>query len=348
MKAILEIMRNHAGDAEYQWWCCDAIASLCAGNEENRAAVYVGSGVIQILGAMKLFTWDENVQTKANWALANISASYADYVGKQGGVEAIVSSMQTCPDSYQVQISGTRALQNLITSSDINKVRAKQAGAMDLLQEALERNPEDGQLQWRGQQLLERLKSVSDKDMQRYSTNTEVARNSPWSQVRAAIFHGQAKNIAVGNIPGLYGISAQVAEKAKEGIKPVLNYMRDHKGYHEAETWGCDAISTLCNGNDTVRTEAFENGAIDVIINAMRSATWDEELQLKALWALLSLAPAYPVEIGSHGDHMQVIVAALFANRTNHQIQVAGVKLLSLLTIERKYDNMDIEKKRNG
>ena len=74
----------------------------------------------------------------------------------------------------------------------------------------------------------------------------------------------------------------------------------------------------------------------------MRSATWEEELQLKALWALLSLAPAYPVEIGSVGDHMQTIVAALYANRTNHQIQVAGVKLLSLLTIECKYNYYSI------
>ena len=335
-------MRDHAGDAEYQWWCCDALASLCAGNEENRAAVYVGSGVIQILAAMKLFTWDENVQTKANWALANIAASYADYVGKQGGVEAVVSNMRTCQDSYQVQISGTRALQNLIINSDTNRVRAKQLGANELLEEALERNPEDGQLQWRGQQLLQRLGSLTEKDIQRYGANVEVARNSPWSRVRAAIFQGQAKNISVGNVPGLFGISAQVAEKAKEGIIPVLDYMREHKGYHEAETWCCDAISTLCNGNDAVRTEAFKNGAIDLIFYAMRSATWEEELQLKALWALLSLAPAYPVEIGSVGDHMQTIVAALYANRTNHQIQVAGVKLLSLLTIECKYNYYSI------
>jgi hypothetical protein len=336
VKGVLAVMKDHAADGEYQSWCCDALASLCAGNEENRATVYVSSGVLQVLAAMRLFGWDENVQSKGNWALANMAASYADYVGKQGGVEAVVAGMRACADSYAVQTSGARALQNLITGSDANKVRASKAGAEDLINDALERNPEDGQLQWRGQQVLVRLNSLTEREMQRHSQNAEVARNSPWNKLRAAVFAGHSKRISVGNVPGLYGISAQVAEKAKQGgVKAVVAFMRERKGYHEVETWCCDAIFTLCTGSDENRALAHEGGAIDLVFDAVRGGVWDEDLVLKALWALLALAPSFTNEIGG-GDHMRVLVSAMYANKTSHEVQVAGVKLLSLLTIERE------------
>lgn len=37
--AVLDLMRKEAENAMFQWWCADAIASLCAGNGEF--AVYV-------------------------------------------------------------------------------------------------------------------------------------------------------------------------------------------------------------------------------------------------------------------------------------------------------------------
>jgi len=32
--AVLELMKENAVDSVHQWWCCDAIAGLCAGNGE--------------------------------------------------------------------------------------------------------------------------------------------------------------------------------------------------------------------------------------------------------------------------------------------------------------------------
>lgn len=78
VKAVLELMKAHNSDAEYQMYACDALASLCAGNEDNRAQVYMHNGVLQVLGAMRLFPWHEDVQTKANWALASMAASYGE------------------------------------------------------------------------------------------------------------------------------------------------------------------------------------------------------------------------------------------------------------------------------
>jgi hypothetical protein len=76
-------------------------------------------------------------------------------VGKQGGVEAIVSGMRACEESYQVQTQGVRCLQILVANNDANRARAKAAGAEELLTASLEKNPEDGQLQYRGTALLQ-------------------------------------------------------------------------------------------------------------------------------------------------------------------------------------------------
>jgi hypothetical protein len=97
---VLGLMKKHASDAEFQWWCCDALASLCAGNEDNRAAVYVQNGVLTILAAMRLFPWEENVQTKANWALANMAASYGEFLHGECGCMArhlLVFAASSCP-----------------------------------------------------------------------------------------------------------------------------------------------------------------------------------------------------------------------------------------------------------
>lgn len=338
VKGVLALMKEHATDAEYQWWCCDAIASLCAGSEENRSAVYVAQGVLAILGAMKVFAWDENVLTKGNWALANMAAGYSDYVGKQGGVEAVVAGMRACPEAYQVQISGARALQNLVTGSDANRVRAVHEGAQALLTEALERNPEDGQLQWRGQQLLEKLATTNETDVSKHSANLEVARNSPWNKVRSAVIAGHARRIARGmaQFAEQFGPGAKVGEVCrKEGIVGVLRHMKEQAGHPQVEMWCCDAIFTECSGREEKRKAAAEAGAVDLIFTAMKANTWEEELQLKAFWALLALAPSHTTEIGG-GDHMATLVAAMYANKTNHQIQVAAVKLMSLLCIDRE------------
>lgn len=338
---LLDLMKAHANDSEFQWWCCDAIASLTAGNEDARAQVFVQGGLLQVLAAQRLFMYDENVQTKAAWALASISASYADHCGKQGAVEAVIAAMTNLPESYQVLTTAVRALQNLTLTSDVNKARAKAAGCVKLIQEVLERNPEDGQLVWRGQELLKKLDEIDEETEQKLSARgaTEMARASPWNKLKSAITKGQAKVISAGNVPGLYGVSAQVADAAKHGVGAVLQFMKEHPGYHDAQTWCCDALGTMMNGNEVARMEGFTGGALQLILIAMRGAVWEEELQLKAMWALLSLAPTFAVEVGEAGA-IPSIVEAMYKNKTNHQVQVAGVKLISLLTVDREYATM--------
>ena len=422
---VVALMRAHTEDEEFALWSMDALAGLGSGHAANRELVYAAGGVALTLAAMRLFAWDENVQTKACWLLATLSAEYAEFVGKSGGVDAVAAGMRACPEAYQVLTGGVRALQNLVAGSDVNRERASRAGVEGLLEAALERYAEDGQLQWRGRNLLARLRAPhehapkphgepapapsaapppgsatpvatpsgvateglaavasssssspsssssslssgagaapgprSAAQRQYAAEKLQLSAKSSWSHLRRAIFEGSAKRIAAGLVPGLHGVSAQVAERAAlpdgRAVPAVVAFLRAHRGYHEAEAWCADALSTLLAGDAAARRAAFEAGAIALLLEAMRGAVWEEEVQLKCLWALLALAGEYGAEVGlgghaeegagapgsfadaggpSAGEGVRTIVGAMVANRTAHAVQVAGVKLLSMLTM---------------
>ncbi len=237
-------------------------ATLCFLNraEENRGIVYVKGGILHILTAMRLFLWDERVQTKANWALANLAATYADYIGKQGGVEAVVTGMQACAEAYQVQISGTRCLQNLVHGSATNLQRAKLVGTIELLTAALEANPEDGQLQWRGSHLLKQLQEAPGTAAAIVAdAGADISTKSPWSESKSAALSGRSRDLAKAQVPGLHGASAVVAAAAQKGISAVLELLRTRGiGNNEIAMWCFDAVATIINGNAENREIAYK------------------------------------------------------------------------------------------
>jgi hypothetical protein len=71
----------------------------------------------------------------------------------------------------------------------------------------------------------------------------------------------------------------------------------------------------------------------------MEAHLWEDELQLKAIWALLAFAPSYAVQIGEKGG-IRALTLCMYKNKTNHDIQVGAIKLLSLLTIEPTLTNL--------
>ena len=359
---VLKLLQEHQGDAEFAVYCFDALAGLCAGRPEVREAIYQKGGTPLILSTMRLFTWNENVLAKAVIAVTALASDNADYVGRIGGVDAVVSAIRNCPESYHVQIGGSRALQVLIAKSPRNVKRAIEGGAKSLLHNALEQYPDDGQLQWRITNLITLLdappqaqdvasdaggKKTSAQVRPETSENrrTSVSGKSAWNKVKAAVMNGHAKELAAGQIPGQHGISLQVADLASNpdkqvALRNILAFLTLHKGYHEAEAWCCDALSTLVRGDSAATTVAFESGAVQAVLDVMKEAVWEEHVQLKCLWALSGLASSYPTEIGTSPNAFLTLVQSMVANKTSYDIQVAAVKLIStILSYRNKNDD---------
>ncbi|RYG56450.1 hypothetical protein EON66_02865 [archaeon] len=96
-----------------------------------------------------------------------------------------------------------------------------------------------------------------------------------------------------------------------------------------------------------IRKEAYDAGALKLICERMGAFLWEEDLQIKACWALYAFAPDYAVEIGALGA-IDNVTAAMLKNKTNHDLQVAAIKLLSLLTLEPTRANVRIAQLANA
>lgn len=71
---------------------------------------------------------------------------------------ALLDAMRASDASYQIQSTGVRALL-AVTAHHVPALKASlDAGASQVVRAALDTNPEDGQLQWRGMNLLDALK----------------------------------------------------------------------------------------------------------------------------------------------------------------------------------------------
>lgn len=182
--------------------------------DKARTELFEGGGIAMILDGMQRFPWDANVQFKGNWLLASMASSYSGELGSQGAVEMVIAGMRACEEDYQVQTSGVRCLQNLIAGNTVNatarvpmtpeqldnRARARAAGAIELIQSSLDRNPEDGQLQYRGNQLLERLKEVEEEKVKTVAeTDKKLGRGASSARLVGGTFGASYLNLAALN-----------------------------------------------------------------------------------------------------------------------------------------------------
>lgn len=323
--AVIKLMKQQEASAAYQAWCCDALAGLCAGNEDARALVHVHHGALLVLGAMKLFQWDEAVQVKAFWAITNIAASFADYLGKLGTVEAVAQGMIACRDDYQVQTMGTKCIGVLISNCVTNLARAKKYGLGLIIKSALNGNKEDGQLQWRGMTVLKQMESFRRASI--IDSIPPPSRQSPWSLVRDAVYSGKAKGLAQGNLPGLQGKSKLVARTARQGgVAAVLSLMKATRQDAVMLMWCCDAISSITEVDEDSRTTLFLNDGLTVILDSLRSFRWDSELCTRALAALASMSSSHALEI-SRLNGLEAATTAMEHNLLHYQAALHFVRL---------------------
>lgn len=163
---VLGLLREQQeGSSDFAWWSLDAIAGLMSGDEVSREEFYKGGGLDTLLTTLESFPYVEEVQTRGCWVLAALASDHGEQVGDAGGVEAALGSLTACPESYQVTVAVVRALSNLCSAppphGPLNVARVVKGGGLEALQSRLEENPSDGQLQWRGKQLMKKLEAAA-------------------------------------------------------------------------------------------------------------------------------------------------------------------------------------------
>jgi hypothetical protein len=332
IKGLIFLTEEKAEDLDTLTAALELLSDECSGSEDARCVAYAQDAMSKALNAMKLFQWQPTLQVAGLSFLTAMASDYAMAAGKQGSVEAVIAAMRSAADSYQVQLHAVRCLQILIGGEErANLVRARAAGALDVLATASDMHSSDGQLVFRIQQVSALLQSVTEEEAVKEAAKAPASAKSPWGKLKEAVFAGQAKQLSMGLIPGLHGISEQVGIKMQEGVKPLLDFMVERMRSSEAVRWCCDALATMCAGNEEVRAEVMTHKGAERLALAMKRHSWDEDLCAGACMAMTALSADHAKECGAAGA-VQRILAVMTTNASSYQVQTRGTQALTALT----------------
>lgn len=209
--------------------------------------------------ALRLYQWNSTVQSRAFRLIAKLSGGFATELGTAGIVEQVVRGIRSNPDDHQAATDGVKCLERLTgtygsTDGDApkgtrdNLLRAFAADAAEVLTGIVEQHAQDTMLAFRAGQVLEAIRGLSEADQA--AAAALVAKKKTWGMLRGAVKAGKAKEIALGNIPGKHGVSAQVAEVMKEGPKALITFMLERSRSQEVLLWTLDAFSTMLTGDE--------------------------------------------------------------------------------------------------
>jgi hypothetical protein len=327
--AVLALIKEYNSQPNVLWWCFDGLYSLCAGDTELQKHVYQRGGFKALLRAMRTFLWDPMVQTKAFWALGGIAGQFKEDIGPAGGVSALVDGMRANRDEYQVQVAAVRCMAVLVGGCRKNLVMCVGLGAPGLLQHVLDTNPTDGQLQYRGRQLMGQLASLTEEEAEAAKVYSQ--KRSLWARLRDAVLSGRARELAEGTIHGLAGVRQQVTAMSQKGIGHLMRFLVERLRSSEAVSWVFDALSTSMDTE--AKREEFEtaNGSAMVVL-AIKKHIWVEGVALEGIRVLTRVGSdqRFAATVGRNGA-VPVILEAMAKSTTNQDIQETGVRALEAL-----------------
>lgn len=327
--AVLDLIKQYGSQPNVLWWCFDGLYSLCAGDTDLQKHVYQKGGFKALLRAMRTFLWDPMVQTKAFWAMGGIAGQFKEEIGGGGGVSALVDGMRANKDEYQVQVAAVRCIAVLVGGSRRNLIMSVGLGVPALLQHVLDTNPSDGQLQWRGQQLMAQLGSLTEEESA--EAQTYAGKRSLWARLRDAVLSGRARELAQGTIHGLAGVREQVEQVAQKGITHLLRFLVERLRSAEAVAWVFDALSTNMD-NEESRAEFEKINGSAMVVLAIRRHIWVEEVALEGIRVLTRVGSdkRFSAKVGRNGA-VAIIVEAMAKSKTNQELQEAGVRAFEAL-----------------
>jgi len=135
---------------------------------EERAAEAVAAGFPALLAdSLRRHRWQEPAAEAGIRAVLAFGPLAAAPCTAAEVVQALLDVMRASDASHQIQSTGVRAI-HCLTSQHAPALRAAlEDGAVPIVRAAIDTNPEDGQLQWRGMNLLDALKPGQGEDVRK-------------------------------------------------------------------------------------------------------------------------------------------------------------------------------------
>ncbi|CAM9797702.1 unnamed protein product [Ascophyllum nodosum] len=143
--AIVRAMAAFPADSELQGEACTAMTNSSHNCDRNRILVIEAGGLVLVLDAMqaRAFPGLPKLQQQACWALLTLAANdeISRMIASEGGVGAIIAAMINNAGDTGVQHFGCWALANVAWGQPDMQKFAKEEGALEAIQTAVDRFP---------------------------------------------------------------------------------------------------------------------------------------------------------------------------------------------------------------
>ncbi|KAL6055866.1 hypothetical protein QOT17_016489 [Balamuthia mandrillaris] len=342
------------------------LRDLAAAASDAQIRESVVEAVAAVLELIRAHTAQSDLLKHAFTALAHLtsySAKNQNEFMQEGGLEALLNGMKTCPDDAAVQREALKVLIN-ISYSDEHEKAVVAGGAVDLVVKSMEHHSKDESVQHFACWVLLNLASAATPAttaaiiaaMGAHHSSRVVQHYGAFALEKIAAFHEDLRMemVVKGAVEALAAASAyselqvcviralgnlacnnetQTAVVSKgKGLPTVMAAMNDNPTDETLLTYACWALEQFASENPVNQQAIFEAKGVEAIITAMKAFPESKRLLFSALGALLNLSCNDDIEKASISTGVIEIALDTIKRHNDVLLRYSGVWLLANLS----------------
>ena len=205
--------------------------------------------------------------------LANLTVQMEAHrqIRNGGGCEIVVVSMVVNPMNISVQCQALVALQNLCVRDEENKVVLANAGAIDVVIQAMQNHRDDATIQGWGSWVL-CIIGMNVQLMWVHADDTGMQEKA-WRVLWTLSVHPRNRFTTF----------------EVDAIPAIVAATHNHAAEPNIQEWGCGVLCNMAANDDELKIQIVEDGALDVIVMAMVLHGENEMIQDRAVALLCKL-----------------------------------------------------------
>lgn len=283
-------------------------------------------------GARRMGAESDQAQAKSHKVCTQdpVNTADLDYIASLSDVSALLTAIQSHPDSLDVQTKAFTTLKS-VTMGDAPNTSALISGeGLSILIKMMAKYVSEEVIQETGCRLLQNA-TIFNSDCQ-----AKVAAVGGIQTILKAMgAHSSAVSVQEAGCHALkelaaYSVANQEMVLSAGGFQIVLRAMEIHSSSKSVQELGCGVLRNMTASNAQHQEEAVSRGAVPIVISAMQNHQEVSNVQSAGCWALFCLCVRNDQtreEVAAFGA-TRVALTAMETNRADPRVQEAGCWLV--------------------
>ncbi|KAL7527642.1 hypothetical protein ACHAXR_002056 [Thalassiosira sp. AJA248-18] len=280
--ALVDAMKEFEEDNIVLEGCLLALSNLCI-PKHNLKYSTEGELIELSVNAMSRNVDNCGLQEHGCAVIANLAvhAGARKRIRDCGGCDTVVVSMVVNPLDLGVQCQALFALRNLCVCDEENKVLLANAGAIDVVIQAMQNHRDDAEIQAGGSWVLSIIGMNEDNKLYMGENGgADVIIRSMW-------VHPQDYQVQEKSLRALWTLSVHRQNRYTivdtDAIPAIIATMQNHADQPIIQELGCGVMCNLAANDDDIKVQIVDDGALEVIVMAMVLHGENEMIQERAV-----------------------------------------------------------------